>query len=156
MRQRRKKVNPEGNPRTALKEPAASCRCLRCSACCHPGNGRKITEQFVISSGSCCSLGTLFPVGSRVSEQGGPCRSWSPAPTRYQRPSASPSMRGCPFLTHIASRTQSPLLVGQPAPCLWRPSGRKLSLTPHWSLPLWALATGAIAPPPPPAWGSLQ
>lgn len=86
----------------ALKEPAASCCCLRCSACCRPGNERKITEQFVISSGSCCSLGTLFPFGGRMAEQEGPCRFQSPAPTQCERPSASPSLQGCPSPAHTA------------------------------------------------------
>lgn len=83
--------NPEGKSSVALKDSAASCCCLRCSACCHPGNGRKITGQFVISGGSCCSLGTLFPGGGRISEQEGPCGARSPAPTQCWRPSASPS-----------------------------------------------------------------
>lgn len=60
------KVNPKGKSSMALKEPAASCCRLRGSPCCCPGNERKITEQFVISSGSCCSLGTLFPFGGRI------------------------------------------------------------------------------------------
>ena len=69
---------------------AASCCCLRCSACCRPGNERKITEQFVISGGSCCSLGTLFPFGGCITEQEGPCGSQSPAPRR-RRPGGAAS-----------------------------------------------------------------
>ena len=136
--------SPEGKPSTALKDPAASRCCLRCSACCRPGNGRKIT---VI-----CSQ-RWFPLlpGNTIPR-------WRPASLSRRGPvdlEARPHSTPGPTFASISLQVRLPERGASPtAPscraCLGghKPShgaGARLCSA-HWS-PAWP--SGRRAPPPP-------